>query len=344
MSNLNLNRIRPDPFSTIRRSNLVLVAPTPPVMRRLTAILNPQSDRGRTGLLADSLQRALAGRVELTLLKTTRRGEAIELAQQAGGGKCDGVVAIGGDGTVHEVANGLLALPAAERPPLGVIPAGSGNDFAFALGIDQDNERNARLLAEGATRAVDAALVEAGSGRRRYSINNLGALLEGQINLASHELRWPRGSGLYLRAAIQTLWRRPRLAKLDLIVDGVEMQRASVILSISNGCRSGGRFYLTPCAQVDDGRFDYLIAPPASRLRLIWEMYKSLRRDRVQSSWIEQGEFAAMTVQSDIPLAVHVDGEPWLRPEEGEHRLQISVLPGVLQVFANVPAAVANRL
>lgn len=308
-------------------------------MRRLIAILNPQSDRGRTALLADELQRTLAGRVELTLLKTTRRGEAIELAERAGDSNCDGVVAIGGDGTVHEVANGLLALPAERRPPLGIIPAGSGNDFAFALGIDKNHERNANLLASGDVRSVDAALVETDSGRRRYSINNLGALLEGEINLASHELTWPRGSGLYLRAALQTLWRRPRLAKLALNIDGGSLDRESAILSISNGCRSGGRFYLTPCAQVDDGRFDYLIAPPASRLRLMWEIYKSLRHERVQSPWIEQGEFASMTVRSDVPLAAHVDGEPWLRPEEGEHGLRINVLPGVLQVLALAPSA-----
>ena len=303
-------------------------------MRRLTAILNPQSDRGRTAQLADALQQTLAGRVELQLLKTTRRGEATELAKLAGATGCDGVVAIGGDGTVHEVANGLLALPADRRPPLGVIPAGSGNDFAFALGIDKNQERNAELLTRGAARAVDAALVETSSGRRRYSINNLGALLEGQINLASHELHWPRGSGLYLRAALQTLLRRPPLAKLQLAVDGVELTRESAILSICNGCRSGGRFYLTPCASVDDGRFDYLLAPPASRLRLVWEIYKSLRRNRPQDSWIEQGEFSTMTVRSDIPLAAHVDGEPWLRPDEGERELKINVLPGVLEVFA----------
>lgn len=308
-------------------------------MRRLTAILNPQADRGRTALLADSLQQALAGRVELKLLKTTRRGEAVELAQQAARDGCDGVVAIGGDGTVHEVANGLLELSANERSPLGVIPAGSGNDFAFALGIDKNQQRNAELLTRGVARSVDAALVETAAGRRRYSINNLGLLLEGQINLASHQLHWPRGSGLYLRAALQTLVRRPSLAKLRLTVDGVELTRQSAILSISNGCRSGGRFYLTPCARVDDGRFDYLLAPPASRLRLVWEIYKSLRRDRPRDSWIEQGEFAAMSIRSDIPLAAHVDGEPWLRPEEGERELRISVLPGVLPVLAAISAS-----
>ncbi|WP_428305755.1 diacylglycerol/lipid kinase family protein [Lacipirellula sp.] len=303
-------------------------------MRRLTAILNPQSDRGRTALLAEQMQQALAGRVELQLLKTTCRGEAIELAQQAAAAGCDGVVAIGGDGTVHEVANGLLAIDAATRPPLGVIPAGSGNDFAFALGIEKNLSRNVELLAGGLTRAVDAALVETATGRRRYSINNLGALLEGEINLASHRLTWPRGSGLYLRAALQTLVRRPPIARLQLTVDGQRHTRESAILSISNGCRSGGKFYLMPDAKIDDGRFDYLVARPATRLRMLWEIYRSLGRERAASAWAEQGEFASMTVESDLPLAAHVDGEPWLRPEEGERELTLTVLPRVLLVFA----------
>jgi diacylglycerol kinase (ATP) len=306
-------------------------------MRELVAILNPQSDRGRTGPLADRLQLALAGRVRVTLQKTSRRGEAVELAHRAAEQGHDAIVAIGGDGTVHEVANGLLAAPAESRPPLGIIPAGSGNDFAFALGIDKDLSRSAELLAAGSIRAVDAALVETGSGRSRWSINNIGALLEGEINLASHQLRWPRGSGLYLRAALQRLWRRPELAALKLEVDGTLLERETALLSISNGCRSGGRFYLAPCARVDDGRFDYLVVPPASRFRLIWEMYKSLRRDRAASRWIEQGEFSTMRVESSIPLAAHVDGEPWLRPAEDERRLAITVHPGVLKVLAVPP-------
>lgn len=303
-------------------------------MRRLTAILNPQSDRGRTALLAEKMQQALAGRVELHLLKTTCRGEAVELAKQAAATGCDGVVAIGGDGTVHEVANGLLTIGAADRPPLGVIPAGSGNDFALALGIEKDLPRNAEVLVRGEVRAVDAALVETASGRQRYAINNLGALLEGEINLASHELTWPRGSGLYLRAALQTLMRQPAVARLELTVDGELLNRESAILSISNGCRSGGRFYLMPDAKIDDGRFDYLIAKPASRLRMLWEIYRSLQRERPRSSWAEQGEFTTLTVRSDVPFAAHVDGEPWLWPKEQERELKLSVLPRVLQVFA----------
>lgn len=303
-------------------------------MLRLAAILNPHADRGRTASLAEQIQRLLAKRVELQLFQTTRRDEAREIAVQAAREGFEGVVAIGGDGTVHEVANGLLSLAENQRPTLGVIPAGSGNDFAFALGIDKAYERTASILANGSTRMVDAAAVATGSGRTCFSINNLGTLLEGQINLASHELQWPRGSGLYLRAVARTLRRRPPIATLQLSVDGHDIARQSSILSISNGCRSGGRFYLVPDARIDDGKFDYIVAKPASRLKLLWEIYRSLQRERAPDDWIERGEFTTLDVTSDIPLAAHVDGEPWLRPAEGERQLSVTVLPGVLRVFA----------
>lgn len=308
-------------------------------MRRLTAILNPYANRGRAGRLAASLRHRLGSRFELQVLETTQRGEAVDLVRSAADSGADGVLAIGGDGTVHEVANGLLTLYIKARPPLGILPAGTGNDFAYALGIDGDVDRTVRLLERGETRTIDTVLVETGSGRRRYAINNVGTLLEATINLASHQLRWPRGSGLYLRALIRTLRRPPPLAILQVRCDGREFTRRTSNLSFNNGCRSGGMFYLSPDARVDDGRIDYLITPPASRLRLVWEISKSLRRRRKHDTWVERGDCAEMIIRSDIPMAAHVDGEPWLWPEEGEREIKLVVLPGSLKVFSPSPAA-----
>ena len=181
-------------------------------MRRIVAILNPQADRGRTAQLAASLRDALSGLLDVSLRQTSRRGEAVELALEAAREGCEAVIAVGGDGTVHETVNGLMAAPPEARPALGIIPAGSGNDVAYALGIDKDLPRNLAMIEGGATQAVDVGEVRADDGRTCISINNVGLLLEGQINLLSHQLTWPRGSGLYLRAMLQTLLRRPPAA------------------------------------------------------------------------------------------------------------------------------------
>lgn len=304
-------------------------------MRRVAAILNPRADRGRTAQLAESLRRAVVGRLDVTLLETTCRGHALELARDAVAAGNEAVIAIGGDGTVHEVANGLLSAPPNARPALGIIPAGSGNDVAFALDVTADLPRAIETIERGDTRSVDVGRIEAVDGRSSYFLNNVGALLEGQINLASHKFTWPRGPGLYLRALAATLMRRPPVAHLELVVDDLPLMCKAILLSIANGPRSGGKFQLTPTARIDDGRFDYLLAGPMHRLRLLLEVSKALRGRRAESPWIERGQFSTMTVRSNIPLPVHVDGEPWLTPEEHIRELTITMQPHALRVLCN---------
>lgn len=302
-------------------------------MRRLLAILNPQADRGRTASLAESLRGALGGRLELQLLETTKRREAIDLARQAGETGCDAVLAIGGDGTVHEVMNGLMQLPSDRRPALGIVPAGSGNDVAYALGIDKDLSRSAEMIREGITRLVDVGEIRASGGKQCFCLNNVGLLLEGEINWASHQLHWPRGSGLYIRAMLQTLMRRLPAAQLQLTADGQTFDRRATILSLANGPRSGGKFQLMPDATLDDGQFDYLLAPPVGRLKLLWNVRHVLAGKRLDGAWIERGQFSQMTIRSDLPLVGHVDGEPWLAASDGVQELSVTVLPAALRVI-----------
>jgi YegS/Rv2252/BmrU family lipid kinase len=302
-------------------------------LRRLVAILNPQSDRGRTAQLAESLRDALDRQFELRLLQTTLRGEATTLARDAGAQGCDAVVAIGGDGTVHEVVNGLMALAVNARPALGILPAGSGNDVAYALGIAKDLKATAAMIERGTTRLVDVGSVVAEGSRSCYCINNIGLLLEGEINRASHQLTWPRGSGLYLRATVQTLMRPLPEAELQLTVDGQDFARTATLLSIGNGPRSGGQFQLMPDATLDDGHFDYLLAPPVSRWKLLWKVRHALSGQKVEGDWIERGRFKRMTIRSDVALVAHVDGEPWIAAADEVRELTVEVLPLSLRVL-----------
>lgn len=285
------------------------------------------------------LREALAGRFELRLLETTRRGEATALACEAGVQGCDVVVAIGGDGTVHEVVNGLMSLTAELRPALAILPAGSGNDVAYALDVAKDLQRSAEMIERGATRLIDVGVATAnGPGnvpweiRSCYCINNVGLLLEGAINRASHQLTWPRGWGLYLRAMVQTLMRPLPTAELRLTLDGQRMERTAMLLSVGNGPRSGGAFRLMPDATLDDGQFDYVLAPPVGRWTLLRNVRRVLGGRRVDGNWLERGRFQRMELRSNVPLVAHVDGEPWLAPEDEVCDVTIEVLPRVLRV------------
>jgi YegS/Rv2252/BmrU family lipid kinase len=304
---------------------------------RLVAILNPRADRGRTAQLAASLRERLSGRFELELLETQARGDAVGLAAQSTRERCDAVIAIGGDGTVHEVANGLMTLEADRRPAMGIVPAGSGNDVAFAVGITKQLDETLRCLEAGMTRPIDVGLVRTSAAASCYLLNNMGLLLEGEINLASHRYHWPRGSGLYVRAMLAAMMRRLPAAKLKLTIDGTVVERTAMILSVANGPRSGGKFFLASDAAIDDGRINYVLAAPAGRISVLMMAVAALRGQPPKAEWIERGAFCSLSVESDVPLAAHVDGEPWLRPDENIRQVSIELLPKALELLCPAP-------
>jgi diacylglycerol kinase family enzyme len=118
-----------------------------------------------------------------------------------------------------------------------------------------------------------------------------------------------------------------------MTVDGQELMRTATLLSIGNGPRSGGKFQLMPDAMLDDGYFDFLLAPPVSRWKLLWKVRHALSGRKVEGDWIERGRFQRMTVRSDIALVAHVDGEPWLSATNDARDLSIDVLPLALRVL-----------
>jgi diacylglycerol kinase (ATP) len=304
---------------------------------RIALILNPRANRGRAAKQGAALRQILEGALEedsqVELLQTSAPGDASKLAADAAHRSVDMVIAVGGDGTVHEVVNGLMATDADSRPTMGLLPVGSGNDFAFASGITGCPKELANQIQRNLMRMVDVGHVESDTGRSCFCANNLGILLEGQINLASHQLNWPKGSGLYIRAALQTLIHKPPVARLQLTCDGTTRTLEAVTISIGNGPRSGGKFLLTPAAVIDDGLFNFAISKQASRLRLLVLALKSIGGRHLNDPHILLGQFTNMTIASDLCLAIHIDGEPWARPEEEIRQLAIKVLPGALRLL-----------
>lgn len=300
----------------------------------LVAILNPRADRGRNGARAAALQERLAAEGEVELRPTERPGDAVRLALEATRDGARTVLAIGGDGTVHETANGLLQTPADQRPRMGVLPSGSGNDFAHMLGVPSDLDACLAMLRRNHVRSVDAVRLALPDGQVRFCVNNIGLLLDGEINRASHQITWPRGPGLYYRAALETLLRRPQTVRLALDWDGRREELDAMVLSLGNGARSGGKFRLTPEALLDDGKMDYVLVEPMSRLRLLWLLHRAMQGDAAPRRGVRRGQFRSLALHASQPLTAHVDGELFLRSEQGVHDCRIDVLPGELAVVA----------
>jgi diacylglycerol kinase (ATP) len=297
-------------------------------------IFNPAAGRGLAARRLDSLRRALGARAEFR--PTRGPGHAEELALQAAREGWVLVGAAGGDGTLHEVANGLLRAPDS-RAALAVYATGSANDYAHSLGLGPDWWLRPDVAV--AVCPVDVGLAQAPGGRERYFINALGLGLNGAVNRESRRIRRLRGLPRYGLALLRTLWSHFRHPVMTVTTDGVARTVPTLALSISLGRREGN-FIVAPQARLDDGLFDYLHAGPVSRWELIRHVPAlisgGLPADHPRL-WL--GRCRELVLTSEAALTVHADGEFFALPEEDVRSLEVRILPGRLRVQVNEAAA-----
>lgn len=303
-------------------------------------ILNPASGQGRGRRQKDKLVAALnAAGFAHDLVETTRAGEGIELAQKAYEDGYQTFVAVGGDGTVSEVVNGLAQITPDDRPAgkVAVLSVGSGNDFANAWNISQNPVVAAQSIVRGITHSCDLGHVRIKAGGKtieRYFNNNFGTGLDSQVTLQSQKLKRLQGVLLYGTAAVLALWKlkTPMVNLRWQDADGDQQTRTVPIslVSVGNTPRSGGGFQLTPGAQMDDGLLDLGIAEALSRWQLLQLLPKALNGAHIGHPAFTLARFSNMQMTTEEPMAVEMDGE--VVTEDAEE-IEISVRPGRLQLL-----------
>jgi YegS/Rv2252/BmrU family lipid kinase len=293
-------------------------------LNRFFIIVNPAAGRGRVRREWPRQAAALrdAG-VSFEVAQTREPGEAVGLAERAAR-EVDVVVAAGGDGTVHEVANGLLR--AGGNAALGVLPLGSGNDFVKMLPPRDAMER----LVQGTARPFDAGRIVAGATRYFANGMDIGFGAHASRNLA----RVPRfltGLGAYLGALVLTLVRYPRLEVRLQLDDGPAFAQATSMTAVMNGRSFGGSFHVCPDAQADDGQLDLLIAQGCGRLEILGLVPRIMRGTHGGDRRLRLARARRVVIESQEPLLVEADGEIVF---EDARRLEIEVRPGALRVLA----------
>jgi diacylglycerol kinase family enzyme len=294
----------------------------------LCVIFNPAAGKHRARRRLDRLRAGWGERVDFW--PTERSGHAADLARQAALAGYRVVAAAGGDGTAHEVLNGLMA---AARPEVrfSIIPIGSANDYAHSLGLDRDDGQAPQQ------RAVDVGRVRSPDGREQFFGCNFGLGLNGAVTWESRHVRRLQGMALYGLATLRALryhFRTPRM--IFRIDEEPPWQSPTLLFSILLGRREGG-FVLAPRAEVDDGWFDYIHAANLSR----WEVLQflpwiALFGPPEKYPKVRQGRCRRVVLQSEAPLIVHTDGEFFCLPSHDVRELHIDLLPGALTVDAGL--------
>ncbi|MBO9370802.1 MAG: diacylglycerol kinase family lipid kinase [Chloroflexi bacterium] len=292
-------------------------------------IVNPIAGRGAGERVIPRIVRLLREHgLSFDLVRTERPWHAAELARQAVVSGYRTVVAVGGDGTSNEVLNGLMATREAGEgeAAMGVLCVGTGNDFAYGMGIPLDLEEGCAALARGRTRRVDV-----GHARGfRYFGNGIGIGFDAAVNVVASRLRRLRGFLVYLIAVLRTLlfYYRAPLTRVEL--DDQTLEQPALMISVMNGRRMGGGFLMTPFSRPDDGLFDLCIGRKMSQLEMLSFVPRFMKGTQVGDPRVTMARSRRVRVTvRDGTQVVHADGET-LALDVRE--LDLEVVPQALRV------------
>ena len=233
------------------------------------------------------------------------------------------VVAMGGDGTINEVVNGIVTHKSSL--PLAVIPAGSGNDFCRMTGIPTEPGRAIDLLVGGRERTIDLGYVVGD----RYFVNGLGIGIDAQVAYDVLRMERIRGVPAYLYAAIREVFRF-KAFPLSLSGEGWSEDYNCISLGLANGKYCGGGFKLAPKAEMEDGALDIAVIEDFPKLERLVRLPQARKGSHLRLRKVHYRQDEKVTVSSSAKLIAHIDGEQYRLPGE---TFEVSVAPKAIRVI-----------
>jgi len=294
-------------------------------------ILNPYSNRWNAKKRWPEAEAALkAAGVDFELAISEYPRHTIVLAEQAARQGFSPIIAAGGDGTIGEVVNGLANTAKDDQVllgPFGILPLGSANDLVDNLGLPKDLAGSARVIAAGKTRQMDV-----GSVNGLYFANNSAIGLEPYITLVQQRITWIKGMLRYLVAAVAGIMDKP-LWSAEIEWDGGRYKGEILLVTVGNGARTGGVFYMAPHADLFDGKLTFVYGLRWTRSAMFAVLPKTMKRDLgsyVETVDIHEEHSTWIKIHVDSTTPAHIDGEIF---SEAIQDLEYRIHPGRLQIL-----------
>jgi len=299
---------------------------------KINLIVNPNANLGRAWRASADLRPIVEEFGGADWAGTVYPTHAIELARSAAEQGYELVIAAGGDGTIHEVVNGLMRVPAEKRPKLGIVPLGSGNDFSYAIGMDKRPAFALRQVFAGNPKLIDVGLLQDDHGRKEYFANGVGVGFDATVTIRSRHYTMLQGFSAYMAAVLQTIALDHEAPSMHIQTDQEIWDEATMMLVMCNGPREGGGFLVAPEAKPDDGVFHYASVRQVSRLVMMRLLPEVVRGTHGRFSQVRMGTFKELNMKSDRPIYVHTDGEIFVGFGMDVRQLSVQVIPGALEV------------
>ncbi len=272
-------------------------------------IVNPTAGRGQAGKSVRRIAAKLReydGLLNPVWRYTKARGDAEHMARDAANKGASLVVAVGGDGTLHETMNGLMGTDAV----LGLIPFGTGNDFARALGVYNNLDRACAAVAQGETKWVDVGVIDGRGtgGPRRFLVLSGTGYDARTAQTVNNGIRFLSGAPAYIWGAILTL-RTFVPFHLTLVTDGMERRTNAMFVSVANTPTTGGGMKIAPQAAIDDGLLDICLVGSLSQAALLRQMPNVFAGTHIHHPAVTMLRASQITLDADPPQPLLIDGE-----------------------------------
>ncbi len=294
---------------------------------KILVVFNPNARSGRSRDQLDVIRNAFVRRsVDAEFVLTRKAGHATQLVAEAQLDNFDCVVAVGGDGTIFEVLNGLFTHQKSAQIPLAMIPAGTGNAVAREFDLFPSNwEEAVDRIVIGKTRTMDVGHAKTDDDSF-YFLNIIGMGFVVDAGITSKKLKFI-GNAAY---TLGTLWETFRLKTYPLVMelDGQQANQENIFIEISNTRYTGTSFLIAPDAEIDDGLLDIILLKKLSSFRLL-KLFPTIYSGRhVEFDEIETCQAKIIRLESPVGMPLTVDGE-----FRGQTPVEIRCLPGALQLM-----------
>ena len=270
--------------------------------------INPAAGRGRAGRRLPTIEKLLNdGGVEVDVRQSAAMGDIEQQVQTAIEEGASRIIIAGGDGSVHEAVNGIMK--AEGSAAFGVVPTGTGNDFAKAAGIPLDWESATCLLADRLASNSTIRRIDAGRMNDRFFANGAGIGFDAKVSRIARDLRWPIGDLVYLVAVFQAMADGIITPHMSISADDFSWNGPLTLANISNGPWVGGMFHIAPMADNADGSFDLVIAAPVSGIQILGLLPKLIRGRHLDDTKITHASVRSLSISAAAPVPSHLDGE-----------------------------------
>ena len=282
-------------------------------------IINPKANRGKINKKVAVLERLLHEKsIEYAIHYTTARGVATELAKQFSQEPDSTVVAVGGDGTVNEVLNGLNT----QNAKFGIIPSGTGNDFVTCAKIPTDVEKALDLILNGEAKPTDYMTCDGIRG-----LNVIGTGIDVDILNRCRRSKILKGKLQYVVSLIISLIKF-KFYKFFIEKDGEKLEKEGLIVAVGNGSQFGGGIRICPKAIIDDGELDFVVAGKLKKIRIPGAFLKLMKGKILELDFTSFERRERVAIDFDKPVTIQIDGELY----DGL-KFDVSIIKGGIRIF-----------